>query len=100
LVNLRYDRRGSVFAVAAVFFALIFFAVLWFFMYSEDGFVTRVVEATEPIHETLNTTSHELYASSVEFMDAIMAWILIFVLFGLFIAGIVYTHRKRGEDYY
>ena len=88
------------FAVVAFFLALIFFAVLWFFMYSSDGFVTKTVEAASPVHTSLNTTGHDLYDESVDFMSAIREWILILVLIGLFIAGVVYTQRKEGEMYY
>jgi preprotein translocase subunit YajC len=98
--SLLSNRSGSAFAVVAFFLALVFFAVLWFFMYSADGFVTKTVEAAETIHETLNTTHHDLYDDSVSFMSSIRTWILILVLVGLFVAGIVYTHRKRAEEYY
>ena len=88
------------FAVVAFFLALVFFAVLWFFMYSSDGFVTKTVEAAEPIHTSLNTSRHDLYDDSVAFMEGIREWVLILVLLGLFIAGLVYTQRKRAEEYY
>lgn len=88
------------YVVVAFFLALIFFGVLWFFMYSSDGFVTKVVEAATSIHSDLESDTHPLYDDSVNFMDAISEWILILVLFGLFIAGIVYTQRKRAETYY
>lgn len=97
--NLLSNRNASVYAVVAFFLALIFFAVLWFFMYSEDGFVTKVVDATSSIHSSLESDTHPLYANSVNFMASIMKWILILVMFGLFIAGIVYTQRKRAEIY-
>lgn len=93
------NRKGSAFAVVAVLFAVVFFAVLWYFMYSEDGFVYLVVQSSSVIHTQLNTTNHSMYDSSVAFMSAIMEWILILVLIGLIIAGLVYTHRKRGEMY-
>lgn len=99
LNRFRFDRKGSAFAVAAFLFAIVFFAVLWYFMYSEDGFVYLVKAASSTIHTQLGTTDHALYDSSVSFIEAIMEWILILVLLGLFIAGIVYTHHKRGEMY-
>jgi hypothetical protein len=98
--SLSSNRRGSVYAVVAFFLAIVFFAVLWFFMYSDDGFVTKTVNAAEAIHTTLNTTSHELYDDSVNFMSGIREWILALVLIGLVIAGLVYTQRKRAEEYY
>jgi len=69
-------------------------------MYSEDGFVTQTVDAAGVVHETLNTTGHDLYDTSVDFMEGIRTYILVLVLFGLFIAGVVYTQRKRAEEIY
>lgn len=98
--SLLSNRNASAFAVIAFFLAIVFFAVLWFFMFSEDGFVTKTVDAAGAVHTTLNTTGHDLYDDSVNFMSGIRTYILVLVLFGLFIAGIVYTQRKRGEEYY
>jgi len=94
------NNRASVFAVVAFFLMLAFFAFLWYFTYSSDGWVTRIVNAAEPIHANLGSDTHELYSSMTSFIDEIMTWILVIVVIGLFIAGLVYTQRKRAEDYY
>lgn len=98
--SLRYNSRASAFAVVAFFLSVMFFAVLWFFMFSEDGFVTKVEDAASTVHSSLGTDTHDLYDDSVSFMDGITDWILVLVLIGLFIAGLVYTQRKRAEVYY
>lgn len=98
--SLLSSQNGSAYAVVLFFLAIVFFAVLWFFMFSEDGFVTKVADSATPIHTSLGTDTHDLYDDAVNFMTSIGEWILILTLFGLFVAGLVYTQRKRAEEYY
>lgn len=82
-----------------MFFIFMFFAAfVWFFLFSSDGIVTMTDEAMETVRNTYNTSSHTLYDGVDTFVSGVQTYMLVIGLLGVFVAGIVYTIRKRAED--
>jgi len=95
--SLKSDKRASTYAVVIFFIAFFFFAFVWFILFSSDGIVTRTNSAMSTFVSTYETNNHALYGPVVAFTDAIQRYILIIGILGMFIAGIVYTQRKKAE---
>jgi hypothetical protein len=82
------------------FVALAFFAVLWFVFFSSDGWVTRIINATTPIHSSMGSDTGELYTSMTTFIDVWLAYFLVVTLIIFVVAGLVYVQRRKAEDYF
>jgi hypothetical protein len=92
------DNKASTFAVALFFLFMFFAAFAWFFLFSSDGIVTMTNEAMSPVRTNYNTSSHIIYDGVDAFVSGIQTYMLVIGLLGVFVAGIVYTIRKRAED--
>jgi hypothetical protein len=92
------NQKGSAYAIVLFFVAMFFAAFVWFFFFSSDGIVTITGDAMSGIVSTYNTDNHALYSGTSTFVSGISTYILFIVVIGLFMAGIVYTIRKRAED--
>ena len=95
--SLKSDKRASTYAVVIFFIGFFFFAFVWFFLFSSDGIVTKTNSAMSAFVETYETNNNALYGPVVTFTDAIQKYMLVIGALGLFIAGIVYTQRKKAE---
>lgn len=93
------NKRGDAYVIVIVLVAIAFFAVLWYVFFSSDGWVTRVVNATTPLHTSMGSDTHALYSSITTFIDTWMIYFLVITLLVLVIGGIVYVQRRQGEMY-
>ena len=93
------NQRGDAYVVLVFFAALAFFAVIWYVFFSSDGFVTRVINATTPIHASMGSNTGDLYTSITTFIDVWQLYFLVVTLIILVIAGIVYVQRRKAEAY-
>lgn len=89
------NRRGAVYVIVLFIFALAFFSFLWFAFYSQDGWVTRVIEASEDIHTNVGSDQHDSYDDVTTFIDVFLDNILLITMLILILAGLVYTYYSR-----
>jgi len=99
LKRLKSDKRGDAYIFLVVLMALVFFAIIWFVFFSSDGWVTRVIAATEDLHEEVGSDQHASYTAMTGFISNFMNYFLVITLIILVIAGLVYVQRKRAEAY-
>lgn len=67
--------------------------------FSSDGFVTRIEEVAGPIHSTYGSDLHDSYDTITDFVEVFQNGFLVLTLIILVIAGLVYSQRKRAEDF-
>jgi len=97
--KLKNDSRGSTYSVVLFFIAFFFFAFIWYIFFSSDGVIAVTREAMSSFVETSGASNHPVYDPITTFIAGIQTYILIVGIIGMFIAGVVYTQKRRAEGY-